>query len=87
MTHLTALRTSVLCGFAVVAVAGCGIGGTSAPTAGVTTIAPAATSSTAPDSSGVSQQISNIDSQLSTIDGQLNAAGVGLNTSEGDPSQ
>jgi hypothetical protein len=93
MTHLTALRTSVLCGFAVVAVAGCGaarlgsIGGTSAPTAGVTTIAPAPTSSTAPDSSGVSQQISNIDSQLSAIDGQLNAAGAGLNTSEGDPSQ
>lgn len=96
MTHLMALRTSVLCGLAAVAVAGCGtarlssIASTAAPIGtapgGVTTTTPA-TSSTASEAHGINQQISTIDSQLGAIDGQLNAASAGLNTSEGDPSQ
>jgi hypothetical protein len=99
MTHVTALRNSVLCGLAVVAVAGCGAArlttntGTGpavpsaiAPVTG-TAAPPAATSTTTPDTSGINQQIRGINSQLSTINGQLNAAGTGLSTSEGDPSQ
>ena len=97
MTHVTALRNSVLCGLAVVAVAGCGaarlntntgpaVPSAIAPVSG-TTAPPAATSTTTPDTSGINQQISGINSQLSTINGQLNAAGAGLSTSEGDPSQ
>jgi hypothetical protein len=99
MTHVTALRNSVLCGLAVVAVAGCGaarltpntgagpaVPSAIAPVSG-TTAPPAATSITTPDTSGINQQISGINSQLSTINGQLNAAGAGLSTSEGDPSQ
>ena len=96
MTHLTALRTSVLGGIAVVAVAGCGAArlssqGTAAPgasvPAGVTATAPAAAPGATPDTSDISKQIGGIDSQLSGIQGQLNAASAGLNTSEGDPSQ
>ncbi len=101
MTHVTALRNSILCGFAVVAVAGCGAAAltgnpgtapdvsstsTSAP-AVTTTPAPVAASTRTPDTSGINQQISGINSQLSTINRQLNAAGAGLSTNEGDPSQ
>jgi hypothetical protein len=97
MTHVTALRNSVLCGFAVVAVAGCGaasltrdpvpaVAGAGAPTGGASP-SPVATPPTGSDTSGINQQINGINSQLSTIDGQLNVAGAGLSTSEGDPSQ
>jgi hypothetical protein len=94
MTHLTALRNSVLCAFAVVAVAGCGaahLTGAAAPP--VTTpnsasaVAATPTPATTPDTSGINQQVSSIDNQLSTIDGQLNAANAGLNSSEGNPAQ
>jgi hypothetical protein len=94
MTDVMALRNSVLCGIAVVAVAGCGavrasstvrpaVPGATTPPA----VAPTATTAVTPDTSGINQQISGIDNQLSTIDGQLNAANAGLSTSEGDPSQ
>ncbi len=100
MTHLTALRNGVLCGLAVVAVAGCGATRQSgnltriAPvvtTPGVSTGAAVATTSpaqpeTTPDTSGINQQITSIDNQLGTVGSQLNAAGAGLSTSEGDPS-
>lgn len=99
MTHVMALRNSILCGFAVVAVAGCGaaslaenpgtapvVSSTSAP-ANTNTAAPAVTSTETPDTSRINQQISGINSQLSTINGQLNAAGAGLSTNEGDPSK
>jgi hypothetical protein len=92
MPHLSALRNSVLCGFAVVAVAGCGAAHltVAAPpaTAPVSvTTAPTPTPVATPDTSGISQQVSSIDNQLSTIDGQLNAANAGLSTSEGNPAQ
>jgi hypothetical protein len=101
MTDVMALRNSVLCGIAVVAVAGCGAvrasstvrpavpGATTPPAVSVVapTAAPTATTPVTPDTSGINQQISGIDNQLSTIDGQLNAANAGLSTSEGDPSQ
>jgi hypothetical protein len=92
MTHLTALRNSVLCGVAIVAVAGCGAtrlagstntGGTSAAVSSGTL----PTASATPDDSAVNQQVQSIDNQLGTIDGQINAANAGLSTSEGDPSQ
>lgn len=99
MTHVTALRNSILCGFAVVAVAGCGaasltgnpdtapvVSSTGAP-ANTNAAAPAATAAQTPDTGGINQQISGINSQLSTINGQLNAAGAGLSTNEGDPSK
>jgi hypothetical protein len=94
MTHLTALRNSVLCGFAVVAVAGCGAAHltsaaappVTAPT-GASAVAAAPTPAATPDTSGINQQVSSIDNQLGTIDGQLNAANTGLNTSEGNPAQ
>jgi len=99
MTHVTALRNSVLCGIAVVAVAGCGalrpssvtppappVTGVAAST-GVAGAVPAATPVATPDTSAINQQITGIDNQLSTIDGQINAANAGLSTSEGDPSQ
>jgi hypothetical protein len=103
MTHVTALRNSVLCGIAVVAVAGCGglrpssvtppappVTGVAAST-GVAGAVPAATPvaspAATPDTSAINQQITGIDNQLSTIDGQINAANAGLSTSEGDPSQ
>ena len=94
MTHVTALRNSILCGFAAVAVAGCGaasfignpstvphVSSISAP-ASTSTAPPAATSTTTPDTSGIDQQISGINSQLSTINGQLNAAGAGQEAAE-----
>jgi hypothetical protein len=101
MTHLTALRNSVLCGLAVVAVAGCGAtrhsgnlaGAAPAATnpSGSTGAAVAATSpaqpTTTPDTGGINQQISSIDNQLGTVGSQLNAANAGMSTSEGDPSQ
>jgi len=92
MTHLAALRNSVLCGVAIVAVAGCGatrLAGstnTGATPAAVST-GSAPTAAPAPDDSAVNQQVQSIDNQLSTIDGQMNAANAGLNTSEGDPSR
>ena len=101
MTHLTALRNSVLCGLAVVAVAGCGAtrqggnltGAASAATnpsvstgAAVAATSPAQPTTT-PDPGGINQQISSIDNQLGTVGSQLNAATAGLSTSEGDPSQ
>jgi Tfp pilus assembly protein PilW len=99
MTHVTALRNSILFGFAVVAVAGCGaasftgnpgtvpIGSSTSAPANTNTAAPAATPAETPDTSGINQQISGINSQLSTINGQLNAAGAGLSTNDGDPSK
>jgi hypothetical protein len=93
MTHLSALRNSVLCGFAVVAVAGCGAAHlTSVAPPNVTappsaTAAPTATPAPTPNTTGINQQVSSIDNQLSTIDGQLNAANAGLSTSEGNPAQ
>ncbi len=92
MTHLTALRNSVLCGAAIVAVAGCGatrLTGT-ANTSGTPAVVSTGTTPTAPatpDGSAVSGQVQSIDNQLSTIDGQIGAANAGLSTSEGDPSQ
>ena len=94
MTHLTALRNSVLCGFAVVAVAGCGAAHlTSAAAPPATTpssasaVAATPSPATTPDTSGINQQVGSIDNQLSTINGQLNAANAGLNSSEGNPAQ
>jgi hypothetical protein len=93
MTHLSALRNSVLCGFAIVAVAGCGAAHlTSAtappPAAPASSITPPTPTPVAtPDASGINQQVSTIDNQLNTIDGQLNAANAGLSTSEGNPAQ
>jgi hypothetical protein len=101
MTHLAALRNSVLCGLAVVAVAGCGAtrqsgnltgAAPAATTPGVSTGAAVAARSpaqpdTTPDAGGINQQITSIDNQLGTVGSQLNAAGAGLSTSEGDPSQ
>ncbi len=92
MTHLAALRNSVLCGVAIVAVAGCGAtrltgsANTGAAPAVVSTGSSPAAAPT-PDDSAVNQQVQSIDNQLSTIDGQMNAANAGLSTSEGDPSQ
>lgn len=94
MTHLSALRTSLLCGLAVVAVAGCGAihphittaPATTAP-ASVTAATPTPAPAVTPDTSGIDQQVSSIDNQLSTINGQLNAANAGLSTSEGNPAQ
>jgi hypothetical protein len=93
MPNLSALRNSVLCGFAVVAVAGCGAARLTSSTAppptapASVTAAPTATPVATPDTSGISQQVNSIDNQLSTIDGQLNAANAGLSTSEGNPAQ
>jgi hypothetical protein len=101
MPHLTTLRNSVLCGLAVVAVAGCGATRQSgtltgaapvATTPGVSTGAAVVATSpaqpdTTPDTGGINQQITSIDNQLGTVGSQLNAAGAGLSTSEGDPSQ
>jgi len=70
MTHRTALRNSVLCAIAVVAIAGCGApriatnAGSTASNApasgGVTSIAPAPASTPVPDTTGINQQISDI---------------------------
>jgi hypothetical protein len=94
MSHLTALRNSILCGAAIVAVAGCGAtrlpGSTSSSEAGVPAApaagSPASTTPATGDGS-IDQQLNSIDNQLNTIDGQMNAAGSGLSTSEGDPTQ
>jgi hypothetical protein len=93
MPHLSALRNSVLCGFAVVAVAGCGaahLTSAAAPPATApasATAAPTVAPVVTPDTSGINQQVTSIDNQLSTIDGQLNAANAGLSTTEGNPAQ
>jgi len=92
MPHVSALRNSVLCGFAVVAVAGCGAAHltvaappATAPVSITTTPRPSPVAT--PDTAAIAQQVSSIDNQLSTIDGQLNAANAGLSTSEGNPAQ
>jgi hypothetical protein len=93
MPHLTALRNSVLCGFAVVGGARWGAARqskTTAPpaTAPVSaTAAPTAAPVATPDTSGINQQVTSIENQLSTINGQLNAANAGLSTTEGNPAQ
>ncbi len=92
MTHLTALRNSVLCGVAIVAVAGCGAtrltgSANTGGTPGVVSTSISPTTEATPDNSAVNQQAQSIDNQLGTIDGQINDANAGLNTSEGDPSQ
>jgi hypothetical protein len=101
MTHLTALRNSVLCGLAVVAAAGCGAtrqsgnltgAASAATTPSVATGAAVAATSPAqptptPATGAINQQISSIDNQLGSVGSQLNAASAGLSTSEGDPSQ
>ena len=87
MPHLSALRNSVLCGFAVVAVAGCGAARLTRPRLRLPTAPASATAAptsapvATPDTSGINQQVTSIDNQLSTIDGQLNAANAGLSTS------
>lgn len=98
MTHRTALRNSVLCGLAVVAVAGCGATRQSGNLTGAASVAATPTASTGaatspaqptttPDTGAINQQISSIDNQLGTVGSQLNAASAGLSTSEGDPSR
>lgn len=94
MTHLSALRNTLLCGVTVAAVAGCGAihpHTTTVPAAtvpaSVTAATPTPRPTVTPDTSGIDQQVSSIDNQLSTINGQLNAANAGLSTSEGNPAQ